>query len=536
MKKLVIILLVLSLSILALAACGGGGNGESGGGNADSEKSTEGLVFEKDSLGNYTVKKYTGTDTEVYIPAKHEDTPVTSIARDAFKANLTVTAVHIPESVIKIDVKAFENCKNLTSVKFNAEPASLEIANGAFGGCAALAELVLPDATQKIGVNAFNGCTKLISTSSDCTYVGNWLINADKNLSTLTLKSTTVGIADQSFSWSSTLSSVSLPSTVRYLGDGAFRGCSELLSVKINADSALVRVGDEAFASCQKLTSLSFPAGVSYIGDSFLEECVKMESISVAQGCERYASHDNALLIDKETKTLFYTINKANISIPSDGSVEYIGEGAFYERTELQAVTIPASVKEIGEKAFYGCKALATVTVSDNSNLVKICEQAFSKASALHTFNLGANTKLEEISKGAFSYTRLGAFTLPATIKALGEQAFAFCYHIKSLNFAEGYSLTVIPDELLINCSSLTSITLPECNVEIGYQAFRGSHQLASIVIPESVTKIDSKAFGTIEGGTAVMTKLYCEADEKPAGWAENWYTDDLEVTWGYTA
>ena len=57
------------------------------------------------------------------------------------------------------------------------------------------------------------------------------------------------------------------------------------------------------------------------------------------------------------------------------------------------------------------------------------------------------------------------------------------------------YSVISIGDYAFYECSSLTSITIPQSVTSIGYNAFHGCSSLTSIIIPQSVTSIGSNAF-----------------------------------------
>ena len=103
---------------------------------ASAETGTDGLQYSyNDEDLTATVSGYTGTATEVVIPAEvtHEDNTykVTAIGYSAFWNNSDLTSVTIPEGVTIIDGSAFSGCTSLTSVSL---PASLTMCDQSFYG------------------------------------------------------------------------------------------------------------------------------------------------------------------------------------------------------------------------------------------------------------------------------------------------------------------------------------------------------------------------------------------------------------------
>ena len=53
-----------------------------------------------------------------------------------------------------------------------------------------------------------------------------------------------------------------------------------------------------------------------------------------------------------------------NSVIPTDGSVQKIGDYAFYGCSNMESITIPTSVTYIGDWAFQGCTSLTDIHFS----------------------------------------------------------------------------------------------------------------------------------------------------------------------------
>ena len=140
---------------------------------ADGETgATASLEFEYDSsLGGYVVTGV-GQESDLRIPATYQNRPVVGIGNRAFynkrissvqlPASLVsigtnaftrtdLTSVTIPASVTTLGNYAFSECKELTSVTFEAGSQLKSIGQRAFAGTAALKTLTLPASVTSIG-------------------------------------------------------------------------------------------------------------------------------------------------------------------------------------------------------------------------------------------------------------------------------------------------------------------------------------------------------------------------------------------------
>ena len=114
---------------------------------------------------------------------------------------------------------------------------------------AGIKAVVIEDGVSGIDDFAFQDCYSLTSISipNSVTYIGN-----------------------HAFS-SCSLTSISIPNSVTYIGDYAFFACS-LKSVTIS--NSVTSIGEGAFQGCSSLTSITIPNSVTFIGNEAFEDCI----------------------------------------------------------------------------------------------------------------------------------------------------------------------------------------------------------------------------------------------------------------------
>lgn len=272
-------------------------------------------------------------------------------------------------------------------------------------------------------------------------------------------------------------------------------------SVSVDGEKYSVkRIGDYAFYNCTGITEISIPNSITTISNSAFEGCAGKLVINCnINSSQTYYSVGGS----------FYR-SKFN-SIEFKEGVTKIGDGAFFECTDLTNIVFSDSLKYIGRQTFEGCSKLTSLTIP--SNVTEIGRLAFYRCTGLTNISVSPNNKMygsrgncnaiidEGLIRNRLILGCKNSF-IPQSVTSIADAAFYECEDLTTLDLPD--NLYYIGSEAFYGCKGLTTLNIPDSLESIGDKAFYGCTGLTSITIPQNVRTIGDMAFAECTNTTEV--------------------------------
>ena len=256
------------------------------------------------------------------LTSAHLPEQMTTLPYGTFWDCFQLTSVNLPEHLTEIGTYAFKNCGTLTSITL---PETVEtIREEAFCDCTMLESVQFGPNIHRVDKDAFSETAMLNAIDADTIILGGYVLYAICGTETdFTVPDGVTVIA--AFACKSALTSLDLNQTV-YVGDAAFRNCTDLASV--TGTDSLRSVGQYAFDGTAYLNSIS--DDLVMIGRCLYKYCGSAEDVVVPEG---------------------------TVSISPE---------CFSFNTDICSITLPDSLERIEYYAMLGCKSMVSLEIPES--------------------------------------------------------------------------------------------------------------------------------------------------------------------------
>ena len=169
------------------------------------------------------------------------------------------------------------------------------------------------------------------------------------------------------------------------------------------------------------------------------------------------------------------------------------------DKTYTGETTTRDDCSECGGEVKYAVEG-GYLTFDKKTGTVTDCDSSVTKANIPHTIKGVTVTSIGD--QAFYNCTSLTSVTIPDSVTSIGDRAFYNCKSLTSVTIPG--SVTSIDKDAFCFCRSLTSVTIPDSVTSIGRYAFSYCESLTSVTIPDSVTSIGDYAFYGCKSLTSV--------------------------------
>lgn len=427
------------------------------------------------------------------------DGSVTTITASAFDKCTGLTRLSIPASVVLIQSTAFYGCENLvdlhyagTMTQWDAVAHSLDTDGLGDYTVHCTDGIVYQGIHQAVVPESYRGL--VFQLSSDGTFyrvapetysvteaaipavyqgvpVRQVAFFSCENLRSVTIPDSVTAIDAEAFAFCCALTEVTLPNNITIIEDGAFSNCTRLPQITIPV--SVTSLGEKAFDSCKALTDIYYPGTMD-------QWAAIRKGSNWDDKTGSYTIHCSDGDIPKEvpqptpaegSEGLAFTLNEDGISCTVSGigsctdtliripakhnglTVTAVAEEAFYGRTQITGITIPATVTSISEHMIGENPDLETLTVEAGNPV----------------YHSSGNCIVETATKTLIVGCKGSVIPADGSVTYIGDYAF----------FASG----------------LTAISIPDAVTAIGYAAFSQNFDLTEVTLPATVAELSGSLF-----------------------------------------
>lgn len=276
------------------------------------------------------------------------------------------------------------------------------------------------------------------------------------------------------------------------LGQHAIRYDNHIETITFS--EGITGMDEEALSSCYSLKQINFPSTFSIDYEKFEDMvlggystvpdfCDALETVTLADGNKKMKLVDGILYSYDMTCVIFCPAKYAKTKVVLPDTVVTVVSSAFKDCVNIEEIVMPNSVKMIGYWAFMNANSLEKADIPSGCEVIGQFAYGGTKVSSL---NIPASVRL--IMGGAFGANcKLKTITVDPENKYFFMYGSAFCAKssdsddVVMLDYATG-------DEA-------TSYTIPEVITVLEQYALAHADNLKEIIVPATVKEIYAYAF-----------------------------------------
>ena len=457
-------------------------------------------------------------------------TSLTEIESYLFYNCSSMLRVNIPQNATCIGEKAFAECENLSTVRFDSGSKVTSIEANAFARCISIETISMPDSVVSIKERAFDGCISLANVEvsknletigayafNGCVSVSKFNSDVDGELNVPTKVST---IGEYAFCDLANIEKVVVPNSVISIGEGAFNGCSSIQKI------VLPFVGASRAAT-------SYSATFGYIfgyqskeanstGYTRLYDGATGAQIGSASDPTKSSEFVNGIV---GTSSSVYNLsgyvwqytcfNGASYDAGSfETSYRYYAISYYYAIPNSISEVIITDATRISDAAFNGCRNLTSIIINDNAS--EYGSHVFQNCESLKCLNNTTNGNFElpeSISSikpySFYNCAQMASINIPKNVVSIGNSAFWGCELLSDVTFSDNSEAQTVDSYAFASCISLETISLPDSITSINEHAFDGCISLANVGVSKSLKSIGAYAFN----GCVSVSKFNSDKD-----------------------
>ena len=428
---------------------------------------------------------------------------VTRIQANAFMNCSVLKEITLPSSIESVSSQAFKDAANLEKVVIPETVVFSDFGEEVFEGTKAMDYFIdnSEDGAVIFGKNIFfryfgTADTYVMPEDIDTLFDGCFENAACKEI---ILSEKIIHISENCFKNCKNLKEITVPDSVSRIESGAFSGCTEL--EKVNLGDKLCYLGMKVFEGT-KIKDIYIGSEMLVLDGAFAG-CDTLKNITVNENNEYYVFEDDVLynisshMETKEIALFLASSAKKTFCVPED--VTGVSPYAFNNCKNLEEICVNierlnfaygglkvqklsmAEAFTIGEGAFKGCENLRR---ADLTSVYVIEDSAFEDCANLKDVTFNCNGC--RFGARAFANTGFENIVIKGYFIKLGEEMFADCLNLKSIEFKE--NVEEIPADIVANCPSLERVFVSRTVSAVDEDAFNGCHNVKFELIKNSTS------------------------------------------------